>query len=214
MSAWDRSRLPAPPRWLATLVIVAALLGASAWVIGQQFGGSSHASKKRPSGVPASFIQFKDPAGAFEGSYPKSWHRLQTNQPAIGQNVLLAAGPSGASYLVETTPLGTVVNASNLGEASAFTARFVHRGHDVKYLHPPQIVTLGGLPGYLYLYTFVDPKTGQQGAHAHYFLFDGKTMITLVFQALPSTGFLAMAPLFDQIATTFRALPAGAASGG
>ena len=211
LNAWDRSRLPIVPRWLATLGIAAVLLAASAWVIGQQFGSSpaSRQGSKHPSPVPSGFTQFKDPAGTFAGSYPSSWRRLQPVQPRSGQNILLVAGPAGSSYLIGKTPIGAVVTASNLAAAKAFTARVVKSGNDVKYLHSPEAVTLGGLPGYLYLYTFVDRATGEQGAHAHYFLFDGKTMITLVFQSLPSTSFLAAAPLFDRIAKTFHVLPAG-----
>ena len=68
---------------------------------------------------------------------------------------------------------------------------------------------MGGLPGYLYLHPFRDLASGQRGAHAHYFLFRDQTMFTLVFQALPSTSFAGLAPLFDRIANTFRAQAAG-----
>jgi len=47
-----------------------------------------------------------------------------------------------------------------------------------------------------------------RGAHAHYFVFDGATMITLVFQALPAPRIFSLAPLFDRVAATFRVLPA------
>ena len=191
------------PRWLATIGIVAVLLAASAWVIGQQFGSSPHAAKGS-AGTPAGFTRFKDPAGAFEGAYPTSWRRLQTTS---SQDILLATGPDGASYLVRTTPIGAVVTSANLAAAKLLTQRIVKSAKDVKYLHTPEAVTLDGLPGYLYLYTFLDPSSGQEGAHALYFLFDAKTMISLVFQSLPSTGFLAEAPLFDRIAATFHVLP-------
>ena len=190
------------PRWLATIGIVAVLLAASAWVIGQQFG-SSHRAAKSSSSLPAGFSRFKDPAGAFEGGYPSTWRRLQTNS---AQDILLATGPDGASYLVRKTAIGAAVTAANLTAAKLLTERIVKSAKDVKYLHPPETVALAGLPGYLYLYTFADPTSGQEGAHALYFLFDGKTMISLVFQSLPSTGFLAEAPLFDRIAGTFHVL--------
>jgi hypothetical protein len=204
LSASDRSRLPVVPRWLATIGIVAVLLAASAWAIGQQFGSSTvRHGAKHAAVVPPGYTQFKDPGGLFEASYPSSWKRVPTNAQ---QAVLLVEGPAGISALMNTTPLGAVVNGGNLLVAKPLADRVVHSGKDVRYLKNPQQVTLAGLPGFLYLYTFVDPHTGIQGAHAHYFLFDGRTMITLVFQSLPSTGFLAAAPIFDRIAQSLRIL--------
>lgn len=192
------------PRWLALSVLVVVLLGVSAWAIGQQFTSSS---PKRPLHVAAAYATFRDPTGLFQGGYPSTWKVVQTNNPA---DILLAEGPNGASYQVAKTPLTAAVNATNLVAAKKLTDRIVSRGPGVKLVkttyHQPGQVSIGGLPGYLYLYTFVDPTTGETGAHAHYFLFDGKTMITLVFQSLPSNNFVALAPIFDHMASTFRAL--------
>lgn len=199
---------------MATIGVVVVLLVAGAWVIGSQLGSSPaprHHPAKHSSPAAISFTQFKDPAGMFVGGYPSNWQRLQTSTP---QAVLLAASTSGASngasFLVEKTPIGGVVTSANLAAAKGFTNRIVHAGKDVKLLRAPEPLVLGGLPGYLYLYTFLDSGSGQLGAHAHYFLFDGKTMITLVFQSLPSTSFVSQARLFfDPIASKFRALPGG-----
>jgi hypothetical protein len=205
---WDRGRLPVIPRWVGLTALVAVLLGASAWIIGQQFTSST--APRRHSGLApvSSYVKFKDPAGAFEGGYPSNWKRV----PTSGQFVLLATGPDGASYEVAKTTLTAPVNATNLGAAKKLTQRVVDRGPEVKLLalryRQPGVVSIGGLPGLLYLYTFVDPTTGETGAHAHYFLFDGKTMISLVFQALPSNNFVSLSPLFDRIVSTFHKIPA------
>lgn len=119
--------------------------------------------------------------------------------------MLLAVGSDGASFLVRKTAIGAPVSAGNLAAAKKLTDHVVTSGKNVVMLRAPQQVTLGGLPGYLYLYTFEDPSTGQRGGHAHYFLFQGATMLTLVFQALPATKFVPLAPLFDRVASTFRA---------
>lgn len=201
LSAWDRRRLPIVPRWLVPIVAVVVVLAVGgAWAIGQL--GSSHAPKRSSSAAPA-YTGFRDPAGAFAGSYPASWQRLTSSDP---QDVLLAAGPQGGSYLVRKTPISAPVTSANLAAAKKLTESVVHSGKDVKLLRQPQAITLGGLPGYLYLYTFRDAATGQVGAHAHYFLFQGKTMITLVFQSLPSNHFVSLAPVFDRIANTFHTL--------
>ncbi|MBA3306332.1 MAG: hypothetical protein H0U25_10465, partial [Thermoleophilaceae bacterium] len=43
--------------------------------------------------------------------------------------------------------------------------------------------------------------------HAHYFLFRGRTLITIVFQTVPADRFAELAPLFDRIAETLRITP-------
>ena len=65
-------------------------------------------------------------------------------------------------------------------------------------------IELGGLPGWFYFYSFRD-ASGRRGTHSHYFLFQGSTLITLVFQALPTDDFRRYATTFDSIAVTFRA---------
>jgi hypothetical protein len=181
--------------------LAVVLLGVGGWVISQQFTSSSPRHHRTPTAT-SSYVKFTDPSGLFAASYPRSWKRLQTASP---QFVLLVEGPSGASYEVAKTSLTATVNATNLAAAKKLTDRVVHQGNQFKLLRQPEQVSLGGLPGYLYLYTFVDPTTGETGAHAHYFLFDGKKMITLVFQSLPSNNFTSQAGTFDRIASTFTA---------
>lgn len=151
-------------------------------------------------------VAFTDPSGLIAGAYPAGWRRLPSGDPQI---VLLVAGAGGASLLVRETPLSAAVGPQNLAAGKRLATQIVRSGDDEIPIRPPQEVTLGGLPGYLYLYSFWNQGSGQRGAHAHYFLFDGRVMVTLVFQALPATRIVALAPLFDRIAATFRALPAG-----
>jgi len=207
---WDRSRLPVVPRWVGLIALVVVLLGTSAWVIGQQFSSSAtHHAPKDTLAPTSSYSRFQDPTATFRVGYPPTWKRVLTNNPQL---VLLAEGPHGASFQVAETKITAPVDAANLASAKKLTERVVKEGPQVKLIplryHQPEEISLGDLPGYLYLYTFVDPTTGETGAHAHYFLFDGKTMITLVFQSLPSTNFVSLSPLFDRIASTFHALPA------
>ncbi|MGH3994534.1 MAG: hypothetical protein ACRDSN_18995, partial [Pseudonocardiaceae bacterium] len=137
-------------------------------------------------------------------SYPASWRRLTSSDPALP----LVAGTAEASLSMRTTRLGTEVGLETLDSAKALTDRLVMRGRRVKQLRPPRrIDNLGGLPGWLYIYSFEDPSSGERGAHAHYFLFRGDTLITLVFQTVPSERFASYAPLFDRLAATLKSKP-------
>jgi len=145
-------------------------------------------------------VVFRD--GLFSVAHPASWVRRQSRDPGIE---LLATTPDGsASFLVRAVPVGFQIESANLEAAKQLTDRVVTSGKRVKLIAPPQRSDLGGLPGYFYLYTFKDQRTGRRGAHSHYFLFSGETLITIVFQALPADRLPLYAPLFDRIARTFR----------
>lgn len=196
-----------PRRWLIIGLLAAALLVALGWLGGRQLVSSPSAGPgSRTTYAAPGIVAFRDPHGLLAGGYPASWHRLTPRQPHV---VLLAAGSDGGSLLVRETPLSVPVTLANLTSARRLTDRVVHSGDNVILLRPPQQTILGNLPGYLYLYSFYDPASGARGAHAHYFLFDGRTMITLVFQALPAARIFALAGLFDRVAATFRPLRSG-----
>lgn len=149
-------------------------------------------------------VPFKDKRDKLSISYPASWPRIASSDPALP----LVAGTAEASVSMRTTRLGTEVGLETLDRAKALTDKLVMRGRRVKQLRPPRrIDNLGGLPGWLYIYSFQDPASGERGAHAHYFLFRGDTLITLVFQTVPSERFATYAPLFDRLAATFDAKP-------
>ena len=196
-ASWRRQ----PLKGAAIAVAVAVILAVVAWQLGRSVGSTKLRTPARATSAASGWVLFRDPAGAFEGSYPAGWHRLTPGNAGV---VLIATGPDGASMLVRKAALSSPVLAANLGAARKLTEQLVRGGPDVVLLRQPQQITLGGLPGYLYLYTFANASTGQRGAHAQYFLFDGKTMITFVFQALPAASIYSLAPLFDRIAGRLR----------
>lgn len=191
-------------RVLAAAAVAALLVGVAAAAIGKELISSPGTSKESSKGESRGFVEFDDSRAGFSISHPRSWRRLPS---ADGQVRLIVAG-GGASLLVRTSSLGLRVRPETLSSAKKLTDRLVRSVKNVKLLRRAKQVQVGGLPGYLYLYTFRDVGSGQRGAHAHYFLFRGETMFTLVFQALPSTSFGGFAPLFDRIANTFQAQPA------
>ena len=164
---------------------------------------STEDSPKEEARSARGFARFNDSETGFSISYPRSWRRL----PSGDEQVRLIVAGGAASVLVRTAPLGLTVRPQTLRSAKKLTDRLVRTVRNVKLLRKPQQIQQGGLPGYLYLYTFRDQASGRRGAHAHYFLFRGETMFTLVFQTVPSTAFGGLAPLFDRIANSFRAQP-------
>lgn len=153
-------------------------------------------------------VEFRDDAAGFALSYPKAWVRATAPNPQI---VLVAAehDPAknqGGSILVRTTRLDAPVGKAQLAEARKATDAIVASGQGVTMRAEPTETEQGGLPGLYYLYTFRDPVSGLAGAHSHYFLFNGSTMISVVFQAIPDGDFGRLAPLFDRVAGSLRVL--------
>jgi len=176
------------------------VLAGGAAVLGSRFVADPPAEPKAP--AQAGFVPFVDKEEKLSISIPATWRRIASSDPEVA----LVAGTAEASLLMRTTSVGTPVGPESIGSIKKLTDKLVARGKRVKQLRPPRRVDdLGGLPGWLYIYSFQDAATGGRGAHAHYFLFRGETMITLVFQTLPSERFATYAPLFDRLASTFKA---------
>lgn len=189
---------------LAAAAVAAVVFAVGAAALGRELISADEPEKEKTDGPARGLVRFEDPEARFSISYPRNWRRL----PSGDAQVRLIVARGGASLLVRTAPLGLRVRPENLRSAKKLTDRLVRSVRNVKLLRPGRQVQQGGLVGYLYLYTFRDRTSGARGAHAHYFLFRGEQMFTLVFQALPSTAFAGLAPLFDRIAGSFRAAPA------
>jgi hypothetical protein len=170
-------------------------------------GGSSVAPGTQRGTTPGPG-EFRDEKAGFALSYPSGWKRLETTDEQV---VLVAAENEvtenqGGSILVRVIQLGAPVGRDQLAEARKVTDATVTSGQGTELKAQPTEITQGGLPGYFYFYTFTDPASGQRGAHSHYFLFNGQTMITMVFQAVPEADFVRLAPTFDQVASSFHLL--------
>jgi len=203
---------PRPVKIVAAVVAVVVVAGIAA-ELGRHSVGSPAtpaADKKAAtttSTVPADFVEFRDDKAGWAMSYPKEWNRLE---PKASDVVLVVSekppeANAGGSILVHDLPFPTAVTDANLAAAKTVTDKIVQEGGGTA-LTEPQIVHQGGLPGYVYFYTFKDPATGQDGVHSHYFLFKGSTLISVVFQALPADTFRALATTFDEVIGSFRVL--------
>ncbi len=186
-------------RWLPAGIAAAVLLGAVAMVLGRELTSPAREAKPPPR-ASNGFVRFHDPAGGLSIAHPAGWRRVASSDPEVQ---LLAQG-DGSSMLVRMSDLGFEVLPETVGTARKLTDRLVRATGQAALLRPPARVKLGGLPGYLYLYTFAGGPSGKQGAHAHYFLFSGRRLITIVFQTEPAERLAKLAPLFDKLGQTLR----------
>src|SRR5262249_32260537 len=153
--------------------------------------------------LPAGFSSFRSDQAGFEMAYPSTWTKLSPKDPQV---LLLASQGTQDTLLVRASELPEPVGPAQLPAARQVTDKLVVSNRSVQMITEPKQIELGGLPGFFYFYSFKDAASGQEGAHSHFFLFNGKTMISMVFQALPRERFAAAAPTFDKIAASFHAL--------
>lgn len=186
---------------------VARPLGACVMALALAAGGFAYAHlRDRPDGSrrsaqagSAELVSYRDPGGRFSLSYPRTWTGIQPSDTSVA---LLMVGADGASMLVRLVPLAKRIDPKRLVDVKAVTDAIVEApGVRVLQQRP---VEVAGLSGYYYLYTFRDASTGEEGVHSHFFLFDGATLHTLVFQVLPSSAFAGSAEDFDRVVESYR----------
>jgi hypothetical protein len=165
---------------------------------------TTHQSDASATAKPVGFSEFRSEQAGFQLAYPSSWTKLSPKDPQV---LLLISQGTQDSFLVRASELAEPVGPQQLPAAKQLTDKIVTSNKSVQMITDPKPLTLGGLPGFFYFYSFTDPTTGQEGAHSHFFLFNGKTMISMVFQALPKEHFSEAAKTFDKIAASFRVLP-------
>jgi hypothetical protein len=153
--------------------------------------------------LPVGFSKFRSDQAGFELAYPSSWTKLSPKDPQV---LLLIAQGTQDSVLVRASELQEAVGPQQLPAARQVTDKLVTSNKSVQMITEPKQIELGGLPGFFYYYSFKDAASGQEGAHSHFFLFNGKTMISMVFQTLPRERFASTAPTFDKISASFHAL--------
>jgi hypothetical protein len=161
-----------------------------------------------PDDTPTPLTTFRDPETGFTVDYPRSWRRVQV---PVAEYRLAVDGGNNVAFTIRVVPIQVPATAQNLQNFKAVTDGLVASNSTVTVLKE-QAITLNGMLGYYYFYTFTDGAV--QAVHAHYFLFSGHKMNVLVFQTLPD-DFEGMAATFDKIAESFRSdpnVPAGPAS--
>ncbi len=208
---------------IAVGVVLAAGLGTSAAILGPELLSADQATNEAattdtkdqanrpnqadgaPKSKPAGFSDFRSEQAGFELAYPSTWSKLSPKDPQV---LLLVAQGTQEAFLVRASELPEAVGPQQVPAARQLTDQVVTADKSVQLVAEPKQIELGGLPGLFYFYNFKDAATGQEGTHSHYFLFNGKTMISLVFQSLPKERFAESAKTVDAIISTFHALKA------
>ena len=150
---------------------------------------------------PGAFTTFRDDETGFSIRYPSSWERFEA--PLREIRLLVGAGPHSVRIRSRRTEVPTT--PQNLSNLKAFADGAI-AGPTTVVLQQ-ESVTVNGLIGFRYLYTFTDPDSGIEGAHLHYFLFQGHKMHDLIFQALPTDAFAEAEAIFNQMLESFRSDP-------
>jgi hypothetical protein len=150
-----------------------------------------------PENIPVPVTKFADPPNGITLEYPRTWKRVEV--PVAEYRLALDAG-NNVAFTLRVVPIQTPATAQNLQNFKAVTDGLVGSNPTVTILKQ-QAISLNGMLGYYYFYTFTDGAV--QAVHAHYFLFSGNKMNILVFQTLPD-DFEPLAATFDRVAESFR----------
>jgi hypothetical protein len=180
-------------------------VAAAALLILSACSGPSHTPTPSPAG--GVYRQHVDAKGGFIIDYPDAWNVYEPNDPGVK----FLVGPDESDFcevrIIDNLPVS--FGTGDTQEEKQVVDQLL-AGQPINVVSSVQ-VSVNGLPGWQYTYTFNDPKLGA-GAHVHVFLFQGNRLHTIVFQALPKTKFDKLAPIFQKILNSYRALPIPSAS--
>jgi hypothetical protein len=181
-------------RWPWVVIALLCVVGcsATAWVTLRPFAHSRPPTPTRTS----SLVTYTDTAKHYRISYPRGWQKTVGTDGGL---VLHLRGRDAVS--VHEFTLAAPVNTQNVSDMRAVTDAILSAPTAHLTVLESQVVRIGALSGLYYLYYF--PAGAERGVHAHYFLFDGARMFTLVFQTLPATDFERLAKTFDAVAESF-----------
>ena len=166
-------------------MVAAGLAAILALVIGAAVGRSIIPSATPQRTPPPEPVEFTDPESGIGLTYPGTWRTLRSSDSQV--RLLAAAGPSKSLQIRVTNTEIADVKRETLPVVRQFTDQLLAADQRTKQLSKPAAISLGGLLGYRYRYTYMGDG-GSTGAHVHYFLFKRGKMIQLVFQAVPATS--------------------------
>lgn len=158
--------------------------------------GSTTASDAK---VSADLVEHADPVLGLGMAYPRTWQRVSSS----GTSMVLRISRGDAVSIRKLT-LDSPIDAANLADVRAVTDGILDAPKAELTMLQTEQVKVHNLIGVYYLYYF--PFEGGQGVHAHYFLFKGRDMYSVVFQAASASRFETLAPTFDAVSASFEAI--------
>ncbi|MGH9070498.1 MAG: hypothetical protein ACRDX8_04880 [Acidimicrobiales bacterium] len=199
----DRLRLPGGPLLPLGGIIVIGLIVAG-FVITSSPSKANPAKTTTTTTTPTTAAPpgktVSNAADGFSITVPAGWHQVATTSvPLLAQK-----DNTTDAFKVQVYQLTKAVDTSNVKDVKALTDTFLQSAN-IEVVQQRAIV-LNGLKGYYYLLRY---KSGSQtGANSLEFLFQGRKMSILTFQALPQTDFTkALGTVFDTIANSYTSNP-------
>ncbi|MGH9164600.1 MAG: PsbP-related protein, partial [Acidimicrobiales bacterium] len=175
---------------LIVLTLVAAGFLVVAYVLGRDSGSKT-----------SDFATFTDDKTGISIDYPKGWRVIEATDAAL-RFVATPGGDDSAS--VRVSDVGFTVSPTvpvEVADAKTLTEQLL--ADKGLTLIRQEDIEINGAATFYYLYSFKDSETGEEGVHAHYFVFHGQQMTQMVFQALPTAGFEKLVPVFARMASSF-----------
>lgn len=210
------ARTPAPPTRRAfravALIVLTGLLLVGLWLetrrgIGAHANGASAAPAPEPSAAAQdSTTRLRDVREGYRIDHPSSWTEVADGTRDAGSlhdHVFRITGRN--AFSIGALRLQRPVSVSTLSDMRAVTDAILSSPSARLKVLDVRDVRVAGLPAIYYLYYF--PAGRQHGVHAHYFIFDGTRMYTLVFQVVPAARFARYADQFDHVVASFTPLP-------
>ena len=204
---WSARRIVLGVVVLAALAAVLVLTGGSEDEPATDNEPAQDTAAPLPGTLEDGFVVFTDPETGITLQHPESWVPLA--RPEGTRRLLLTPGGE-SSVSVRVEPIdGTVETPEQLVEVQAVTDRIAAApGVQVVKREP---VEINGMLGISYLSRFTEEASGTKVANAQYFLFEGRNMYILLFQAAPEEEFDRLAPQFNRVLASFRPPPAAEA---
>lgn len=195
------------------LIIVAVFaIGVGAYVLGQKQARDAEPTATTPTSappgtgftVPKDFVPFDDKETGIKLAIPKDWVAYSTRDLDRSYRLLVGVPNAKDNLRVRMNAYSTAVTPENIKDQQAVVdAIFAQEKIEILAREVPSV---NGLPALYYVYKFTDAE-GKPGYHAHFFVFQGKKMVSLVFEAVPEDRFQLLAPTFDQIANSLQVAP-------
>ena len=189
-------------KWLVAGVVgVLAVVAILALVVGSEVGRSIVPDAETPE-RPAT-VRYGDTLTDVAIHYPANWVRRSSRDQRVRILVASPDNVAAASVSVRRSGIEEPVTEQTLPVVRPLTDDLLKQDNRITELTQGEAVTLGGLPGYRYRYTY-RTADGTEGAHVHYYLFKDERLVQLVLQAVPATQLPALQPTFEQIAESFE----------